>query len=171
METVIAAKRLTKGRIAAGVGCVLASFLLPMNSGLRPLIFFVGICLLVTKARGQLRLDDNGFTFGNGVLGDKTIRWAEVGTFKVITFYAAGFIPTRRMVGWTTHPNKQRSVAMKAVGWLAGFDGSLPHSYGMRAAELAAVLEQWRQRSVEVEAAQQREALSRPFANRPSVPR
>jgi hypothetical protein len=144
MERTLAAKRWTQQNLILGVCCLFAStFLIFQNPFLGSIGFFSGVFLLLPSSGGSLKLDREGFTYPNGLFGEKTTRWCEVSAFKVITHYVVWFIPVRRYVGWTL-VSSQTSVAGKAVGWLAGFNACLPQNYGMKAAELAALLEQHR---------------------------
>lgn len=144
MVRTLTAKRWTQQNLIFGVCCLLAStFLIFRNSFLGSVGLFAGIFWLMPASGGSLKLDREGFTYPNGLFGEKTTRWCEVSAFKVITHYVAGFIPVRRYVGWTL-VSSQTSIAGKAVGWLAGFNASLQQNYGMKAAELAALLEEYR---------------------------
>ncbi len=97
---------------------------------------------------GRLKLDDHGFTFSFPLRGEKTMKWSDVGSFVVITKRAYGIVPVHRGVGWKYSESYRRSGAMKAVGWLAGFDGQFPSTYGLKAQELAALLETTRQQAL-----------------------
>lgn len=72
----------------------------------------------------------------------------DVGSFRVVTYRIWGLIPVSRNVGWTFAQNYQRSIVMKATNAMVPFEALLPSTYGMKAAELAALLETWRLQAV-----------------------
>ena len=50
------------------------------------------------------------------------------------------------MVGWTYARSYQKSTVLKASRVMVDFDALLPDTYGMKAADLAALMEAWRQK-------------------------
>jgi hypothetical protein len=148
MEKIIGAQPWEKQNVILGAASLLLGLVLLQPS---PLIgalgCLAGVYLLFPGARGSLKLHANGFTYANGMFGEKTTTWQEVGSFTVITYYAAGFIPVRKQVGWTI-VNSKLSIAGKVIGGLAGFNGCLPHNYGMKPQDLTALLETWRRQAV-----------------------
>ena len=57
-----------------------------------------------------------------------------------------GLIPVNRMVGWTYARSYQKSTILKASRVMVDFDALLPDTYGMKAVDLAALMEAWRQK-------------------------
>jgi hypothetical protein len=62
----------------------------------------------------------------------------------VVTQRALGFIPISRMVGWRYTKDAKRPAILKVTGAILHYDALLPDSYGMKAQELAALMEAWR---------------------------
>lgn len=144
MEKVIGAQQWEKQTVILGACSLLAGLVLLAKSPFLGAIGCIaGVYLLFPASGGTLRLSEQGFTYPNGIWGEKTTPWQEIQSFTVITYYAAGFIPVRKQVGWTL-VNSKLSIAGKVIGGLAGFNGCLPHNYGMKPQELAALLETWR---------------------------
>ena len=59
-----------------------------------------------------------------------------------------GIIPVNRMVGWTYARSYQKVHDVEGVRVMVNFDALLPDTYGMKAADLTALMEAWRQRAV-----------------------
>lgn len=92
-----------------------------------------------------LKLHEEGFTQCS-LFRQRTTRWEEVDKFQIVTTRQLG-IPIKRHVGWTFATSRKRPAALKAVRFLVGFDAALADNYGMKAQELAVLLETWRQRA------------------------
>ena len=99
-----------------------------------------------------LKLDSQGFTVRYW-FKDNTYRWTDVKEFKLITHRWMGFIPVHRSVGFTfSESYPKRNIVSRIVGALAQFDRNLPDNYGMKARDLAALLELSRRQAVGVDA-------------------
>ena len=62
-------------------------------------------------------------------------------------------IPVRRSVGFKfSESYPKRNVVSRFVGAIASFDRNLPNNYGMKAKDLAALLESCRRQAVGVDA-------------------
>jgi hypothetical protein len=94
-----------------------------------------------------LLLNESGFTVRMW-FRDSTYRWCDIETFGIITWRQWGIIPVRRSVSFRYSANRRKhvNVGLKIANAIAGFDGSLPDNYGMKAKDLAAVMDQWRLR-------------------------
>jgi hypothetical protein len=82
-----------------------------------------------------LRLTRDGFTICSS-FRCKTIRWRHVARFGV------GRIYTRKVVGWD--PAHEISKPGKVTKALSGFVSALPETYGLRAEELAELMNRLR---------------------------
>ena len=94
--------------------------------------------LALLPGANYLRLEEAGFTFSS-LFRTHHVRWADV----------AGFVPVRvasnTMVGWLYHEGRVpegRGARLSLA--LAGCHAALPESYGLRAEELAQLLERLR---------------------------
>ncbi|GAB4405420.1 MAG: hypothetical protein OHK0021_17450 [Bryobacter sp.] len=156
MEKMLKSPLWSKQQVVLAVASLLCGLLL---MGKNPTMGMVGLLsgvfLLIPGLGGTLKLDGKGITYRNGMFGDKTTPWSEVEEFCVITQTMLSFIPVRRSVGWKTVRSKT-SMAGKAVGFLAGFNAQLPSNYGMKAQELAALLELHRRTVLQQEAERNR---------------
>ena len=86
-----------------------------------------------------LRLEREGFTFC-GLFRTLTVRWAEVREFGVMDVFG------NAMVGWNFTPEYARSGRARVVAKaMTGYEAALPETYGMRAEELAGLMEGLRQ--------------------------
>ena len=95
-----------------------------------------------------LKLDQQGFTACYW-FNQTSYRWCDIAEFKVITYLYMGIIPFRRVVGFRyTESSGKRNLALRIAGALARFDRALPDTYGMKANELALLLDRWRLGSV-----------------------
>ena len=130
-------------RIAGGLLCVLLGLTVPIEPFFRLLAVAGGIVLML-PGYGSLKLDESGFTF-RSLFGEKTTPWTDIENFLVVTQRILYFIPVNRMVGWKFTQAK-RPIILKATGLLVPYDAVLPNTYGMKAAELAGLLEEWRLR-------------------------
>ena len=131
--------------------CLIGARLCVGTSGLLTIASLGGAAIFAASflpGATWLTLDDQGFTYCSLFRQHRT-RWVDVGSILVVTQCYLGFIPVNRMVGWTYAKSYKRSVLLKASSALAGFDALLPNTYGMKARDLAAFMEAWRQRAVE----------------------
>lgn len=113
--------------------------------GVAAMLFFGGGALVSTLqivANSRLVLSPEGFTiFG---LGRRlTTRWTEVASFSVV---AAGASPINRMVAVNLAGADRLGRARAAARAVLGYDRLLPDTYGMKAQDLAALLDEWRAR-------------------------
>jgi hypothetical protein len=92
---------------------------------------------LLTSPRRDLRLNQSGFAFGSP-LRRHAFSWCDVQSFGV-----AGFGPNR-VVAMTFASGVARGLKARFCRRVAGFDRLLMDSYGLRADELARLLESWR---------------------------
>ncbi len=132
-------------RIAEGLVCVVLGLLVPIEPGFFRLLAVAAGIALMLPGFGSLKLDESGFTFRN-LFGAKTMPWTDIDSFLVITQRVLYFIPVNRMVGWRLTKAK-RPMVLRATGLLVPYDAVFPNTYGMKAAELAALLEVWRVRA------------------------
>ena len=89
---------------------------------------------------GSLRLSPEGFTV-DGLGRQVTRRWSDVESFSVIR------APSRNeIVGIRFAPAGAESRVRAAIRSTAGFEGALPDTYGMKAADLAELMNTWRRR-------------------------
>jgi hypothetical protein len=110
-------------------------------------ICFLGVlvyALPLLPGAAWLKLNSQGFTARNW-FKEETFRWTDIKEFKLITTYYMGVIPVGRSVGFTFSENyPKRNVLLRIAGTLAQFDRKLTDNYGMKAQELAALLESCR---------------------------
>jgi len=134
-------------RIALGLFCLWAAFTFHFESGFMRFLALLGGIFSLMPGYGWLKLDQDGFTF-KSLFSTSTTPWANVESFGVITYRALVFIPINRQVGWRIAKNVKRPMIQKAAGALARYDAVLPDTYGMKATELADLLEAWRVRAL-----------------------
>jgi hypothetical protein len=94
-----------------------------------------------------LDIDSQGFTVRYW-FKEERFRWTDIKAFKVMT-QRLFFIPVMRSVGFTfseTYP--KRNVVLRIAGAIAAFDRRLADNYGMKARELAGLLELCRREAV-----------------------
>jgi hypothetical protein len=112
-------------------------------------------CLGYIPGAAFLKLDQQGFTVCYW-FKKTSYRWCDIADFRVITRRCMGIIPFRRFVGLRYKDSSgKRHLALRIAGAIAHFDRALPDTYGMKAKELALLLDRWRLGSV---AADQRRA-------------
>ena len=109
------------------------------------LSFICFIAILITAASlipgaMSLKLSSQGFTIRNW-FKEESFRWSDVKEFRIITYRYLGFIPIRRSVGFRFSDTYKRNVLRRIAGVLVAFDRILPDNFGMKAKELAALLE------------------------------
>ncbi len=111
-------------------------------------------CLAYIPGGAFLKLNQEGFTACYW-FKETSYRWSDIAEFKVITYRYMGIIPVRRIVGFRyTENSGKRHLALRIVGAIARFDRALPDTYGMKAKELALLLDRWRLGCVAAEQAQ-----------------
>jgi hypothetical protein len=107
---------------------------------------FFGACAAVAATqlvfRSTLTLTTEGFTF-TGLGRRVTRRWNDIDYFVAVrTSALSGLVGIRLSVS-----PEQASGVRRAARAIAGYDGgALPDTYGMTAAELAALMNDWRDR-------------------------
>jgi hypothetical protein len=111
-----------------------------------------------------LKLDSNGFTV-RFWFRENTYRWIDIKEFKVMTYRWIGLIPVRRSVCFRFSDSYPRNALSRIAGAFASFDRNLPDNYGMKAKELAALLELCRREAVGADA--NRYQLQKPAAIEP----
>jgi hypothetical protein len=99
-------------------------------------------CVLLLPGSSYLKLDSAGFTFCS-LFKPHTLRWNEVGPFGAAT------VGLRTLVGFNFSPPRQGQVGMRNLAIaVAGYEAALPDTYGMKPETLAALMNEWRQRSI-----------------------
>ncbi len=104
---------------------------------------FVVLLWTAFSPRSRLRLSPEGFTFGT-IRRISTYRWSDVAAFfplRVAGHDRVCFKFSKEFSG----EMKQRQINQD----FGGFDRFLPNDYGMRADQLAELLESWRSRYVD----------------------
>jgi hypothetical protein len=113
--------------------------------GLMVLAAAAAVRFQVLPGKAWLRLDEQGFTMRH--FGRETIMpWTDVEHFVVIT-QRWMLIPIRRTVGYRFSRARKRNVFLKAAGAITGFEAQFPSNYGLKAQELAALMETSRERA------------------------
>jgi hypothetical protein len=107
--------------------------------------FALGIpVMLINLLPGQayLELAEDGFTFA-GVFRKNTIYWKDVAGFGVAS------VSGNKMVGWDFVPEYAPQKTGRAVAsTLTGVQGALPDTYGMKAEQLSALMNELKRRSM-----------------------
>ena len=86
-----------------------------------------------------LEIDDVGITYAS-LFRKTSIPWSAIDDFCVVTMKRTG-VKVYEMVGFNFVPAYDRSTTGRSVSKvIAGCEGGLPDTYGMKAAELAAML-------------------------------
>ncbi len=102
------------------------------------IVFF----LLLLPGSAYLKLDPAGFTVCSLFRAHST-RWYEVDSFEV------GSIRKRKLVVFNfSNLHRGHEFARKLSSAIGGYEGGLPDTYGLLAKELAALMNDWRQRGV-----------------------
>jgi hypothetical protein len=113
-------------------------------AGMAVFAVYGGIMLLPGST--SLKLDVEGFT-SRMAFRDQRYEWNQIAAFKVITTRYMGFIPVRRRVGFDfAESYKKKGLARKFLHAFVPYDRLLPDNYGMKAKDLAVLLETWRVR-------------------------
>ena len=105
---------------------------------------FFGLCaavaLLQVVRPSCLRLDEEAFAFGRG--RKQRVRWLDVGEFRVQR------VGGNLMVVFDFAPSYRGfETGRRVASALAGAEGALPDTYGLKAADLAALMNEWRSRA------------------------
>ncbi len=102
----------------------------------------VVFCILLLPGSAYLKLDADGFTFCS-LFRSHRLRWSEVDSFGVAD------IGVRQMVAFNFSPLHRGQERMRKISSaIAGYEGALPDTYGRSAEDLAALLNQWRDRAI-----------------------
>ena len=102
---------------------------------------FFGLCAAVGLVQllpgsSSLRIDRDGLTC-RSLYRRFSVRWDEVDRFFVVTLRQGGF-RVHAMVGWNYLPGRgPPGRGRRLSSALAGCEGALPDTYGVKAAELA----------------------------------
>jgi hypothetical protein len=123
-----------------------------LRTGGAMLSFICFLAILMTAASlipgaMSLKLSAHGFTVRNW-FKDESFRWTDVKEFRLITYRYLGFIPIRRSVGFRFSETYKRNVLRRIAGAIVSFDRILPDNFGMKAQQLAALLESTRRQAV-----------------------
>jgi len=98
----------------------------------------IALFALVMPERNSLRLTPEGFTIGS-LFRRTFIDWADVAEFGVTS------TGLHRMVGFNYAPGYRGHAAGRSLAkGLAGFEGALPSTYGMKPLKLAALMSAYR---------------------------
>lgn len=126
---------------------ILGIFLIENNSFQRWLgIIFFGICMIVFLIQlipnsSYLKLTKNGFEIRNLFKSNYT-KWSDVETFKT------GYIRHSEMVMFDfSKEHNKHNIGKKIAKFLASNEGALPNTYGMKATELAELMNKWKSES------------------------
>jgi hypothetical protein len=107
------------------------------------LFFGAGVivfCVLLLPGSAYLKLDPAGFTVCSLFRAHST-RWYEVNSFEV------GRIGGRKLVVFNfSNLHRGQGFARKLSSAIGGYEGALPETYGLSAEDLAAMMNDWRQR-------------------------
>ncbi len=112
--------------------------------GWAEILFFgtgaIVFCLLLLPGSAYLKLDPAGFTFCS-LFRPHFIPWSEVESF------AVGDVGPRRLVvfNFSESHHGQKNLR-KVAAAISGYEAALPDTYRLQAAELAALMNDWRQR-------------------------
>jgi hypothetical protein len=123
-----------------GLGCLLLGG--PGGPGMLLFIFaayFGFTALMAVQKKEFLKMDAEGFTI-KSMWEERRERWADIEGFYVVTTRYM-LIPIRRMVAYRYAKGYQQSAVRKALRFVNHWDKLLPNNYGMKAKDLAAVLE------------------------------
>ena len=113
-------------------------------TGWAAILFFgagvIVFCLLLLPGSAYLILDPAGFTVCSLFRAHST-RWYEVNSFEV------GSIGRHKLVVFNfSNLHRGQEFARKLSSAIGGYEGALPETYGLAAEELAAMMNDWRQR-------------------------
>jgi hypothetical protein len=107
-------------------------------------VVICGICLptsLLQLFRGRLVLAPDGFTMWT-LAGQRNIRWSDVASFEAVEFH-----PLVWLVHFDYVPDYSRQRQRRALSWsIITNENALPDTYGMKADDLAALMNRWRKR-------------------------
>ena len=91
-----------------------------------------------------LHLSPEGFTTSS-LFRRHTVTWTDVGRFEVLSMKTHG-VTTNKAVSYNYSESYQQAGRLrKASRWLVGADASLPDSYGLKAEQLAELMNIWRE--------------------------
>jgi hypothetical protein len=143
---------LSPSRWRAGLAVFFGLMFLPSFAGAGGLVgALIGLAVLaifgirLLPGASYLKIDDHGFTVRSIFRDHHQFQWKDIEGFKVITMRYMGFIPLWSRVGYDfAESYRKRSLPGKVVHALARYDGLLPDNYGMKAKDLAALLESLR---------------------------
>jgi hypothetical protein len=103
--------------------------------------FATVFCLMLAPGAAYLKLDPAGFTFCS-LFRSHTMHWYEVDSF------ATARIGNRNLVVFNFSPlHRGQEHLRKISSAIAGYEAALPETYGLKAQDLAALMNQWRQRA------------------------
>lgn len=107
------------------------------------IVLFFGLCVLVALIQmlpnsSFLKLTEEGFEVRNFFKSNVT-KWSEVDSFRV------GNVGGQKMVMYDFSEEHQKyNVGKKIAKSLSGSEGALPDTYGMKANELATLMNDWK---------------------------
>src|SRR5215469_798043 len=98
-------------------------------------------CVLLLPGSAYLKLDGAGFTFCS-LFRSHTLRWYEIASF------GTARIGRRKLVGFNFSQFHRGQGRMRKISSaISGYEAALPDTYGMKTEDLAALMNDWRQRS------------------------
>ncbi|MGC4050732.1 MAG: hypothetical protein QM757_15260 [Paludibaculum sp.] len=123
--------------LSAGGGGLLWALL----AGIGAFIFFTSLL----PSAAWLKLDAQGFTY-RIAFREHRHNWTDIRSFGVLTRRYLGIIPVNRIVcfTYTEEHKKTKGLLLRMATAIARFDGQLPDNYGMKARDLASLMENWR---------------------------
>jgi hypothetical protein len=112
--------------------------------GWAEILFFgtgaIVFCLLLLPGSAYLKLDPAGFTFCS-LFRPHFTPWSEVEPF------AVGRVGTRLLVVFNfSEAHRGQKYLRKVSSAISGYEAALPDTYRLKAADLAALMNDWRQR-------------------------
>jgi len=110
------------------------------------LVLFGSGCVIfivnLNPRASYLKLENESFTYC-ALFRAHTVRWDDVAGFGTVR------IGLNNMVAWNFGPNHLRKVVLRDMNRsLCGFDAGLPNTFGMKAEDLAVLMEMLRQRHI-----------------------
>src|SRR5262249_43431430 len=92
-----------------------------------------------------LRLTPDGFTM-KAMFRTTSTRWKDVSGFGVVKMQQHGFLTVNTMVGFDYVDSYDRSrIGRNLARAMTGCEAALPNLYGLRAEELASLMNSWRE--------------------------
>jgi hypothetical protein len=109
-------------------------------------IIFFSLCMVLFVIQlipnsSHLKLTKNGFEIRSLFKSNYT-KWSDVEVFKT------GYVGQNKMVMFDfSKEHKKHNIGKKIAKFLASNEGSLPNTYGMKATDLAELMNKWKSES------------------------